>query len=87
MTLIGSANMDRRSFELNYENNILFCDPGLTADMRQRQQFKIFGNKHTWIMSILYTMTFGSFIGFAAVFALSIKVALYGFGAAVGCPF
>jgi len=30
--------MDRRSFELNYENNILFCDPALTADMRQRQQ-------------------------------------------------
>jgi cardiolipin synthase len=29
--------MDRRSFELNYENNILFFDPPLTADMRQRQ--------------------------------------------------
>ncbi len=39
-----------------------------------KQQYKIFGNKHTWIMSILYTMTFGSFIGFAAGFALSIKV-------------
>ena len=38
VTLIGSANMDRRSFELNYENNILFYDPSLTADMRQRQQ-------------------------------------------------
>lgn len=38
MTLIGSANMDRRSFDLNYENNILFCDPGLTGDMRRRQQ-------------------------------------------------
>jgi len=38
ITLIGSANMDRRSFDLNYENNILFFDPGLTADMRQRQQ-------------------------------------------------
>jgi cardiolipin synthase len=38
VTLVGSANMDRRSFELNYENNILFCDPGLTADVRQRQQ-------------------------------------------------
>ena len=38
VTLIGSANMDRRSFELNYENNILFCDPELTAAMRQRQQ-------------------------------------------------
>jgi cardiolipin synthase len=38
MTLIGSANMDRRSFDLNYENNVLFCDVGLTADVRQRQQ-------------------------------------------------
>jgi cardiolipin synthase len=37
VTLIGSANMDRRSFELNYENNILFCDPALTADVRRRQ--------------------------------------------------
>jgi cardiolipin synthase len=37
VTLIGSANMDRRSFELNYENNILLCDPALTADMRRRQ--------------------------------------------------
>jgi cardiolipin synthase len=38
VTLVGSANMDRRSFELNYENNILFCDPSLTADMRGRQE-------------------------------------------------
>ena len=37
VTLIGSANMDRRSFELNYENNILFHDPALTARMRERQ--------------------------------------------------
>jgi cardiolipin synthase len=38
VTLIGSANMDRRSFELNYENNILFCDAKLTAQVRERQQ-------------------------------------------------
>jgi cardiolipin synthase len=37
VTLIGSANMDRRSFELNYENNILFYDTGLTDAVRQRQ--------------------------------------------------
>ena len=41
VTLIGSANMDRRSFDLNYENNILFCDVGLTAAVRQRQQHYI----------------------------------------------
>jgi cardiolipin synthase A/B len=36
-TLIGSANMDRRSFDLNYENNILFYDPVLTLQIRERQ--------------------------------------------------
>ena len=38
VTLIGSANMDRRSFELNYENNILFYDKALTADVLRRQE-------------------------------------------------
>jgi len=38
------------------------------------RQFKIFNNKHTWVMSVIYTMTFGSFIGFAASFPLAIKV-------------
>lgn len=31
-------------------------------------QFAIFDNKHTWIMTIIYTMTFGSFIGYSASF-------------------
>ena len=38
MTLIGSANMDRRSFDLNFENNILFCDKDLTQAIRRRQE-------------------------------------------------
>jgi cardiolipin synthase A/B len=38
VTLIGSANLDRRSFDLNYENNILFYDPALTAEMCRRQE-------------------------------------------------
>jgi len=38
ITLIGSANMDRRSFDLNFENNILFYDPELTQAVRKRQQ-------------------------------------------------
>ena len=38
ITLIGSANMDRRSFDLNYENNILLCDAELTAAVRGRQE-------------------------------------------------
>ncbi|MBI3071392.1 MAG: NarK/NasA family nitrate transporter [Deltaproteobacteria bacterium] len=42
-----------------------------------RQQFDIFGNKHTWIMTSLYVMTFGSFSGFSAAFPLMIK-SVYG---------
>ena len=38
------------------------------------RQYQIFKNKHTWVMTVIYTMTFGSFIGFAATFALAIKV-------------
>jgi cardiolipin synthase len=38
LSLIGSANMDRRSFELNYENNILLVDQGLTRQIRRRQK-------------------------------------------------
>jgi cardiolipin synthase len=37
VALIGSANMDRRSFDLNYENNILLCDRDATAALRARQ--------------------------------------------------
>jgi cardiolipin synthase len=35
--LIGSANLDRRSFELNFENNILFDDRDFAAELRARQ--------------------------------------------------
>jgi cardiolipin synthase len=35
--LIGSANLDRRSFELNFENNILFADRDFAAAIRARQ--------------------------------------------------
>ena len=48
-----------------------------------KRQFKIFGNKHTWVMSIIYTMTFGSFIGYSAGFALAIKV-VFGFTHVMG---
>ncbi len=35
--LIGSANLDRRSFELNFENMVLFADAELAGAIRARQ--------------------------------------------------
>lgn len=45
ISLIGSANMDRRSFELNFENNLLLQDPAFTANLR-RQQFEYLRQSH-----------------------------------------
>lgn len=44
--LIGSANMDRRSMELNYENNILVYDRELTEAMLARQKDYIAKSRH-----------------------------------------
>ena len=38
------------------------------------KQFEIFHNKHTWAMTVLYIVTFGSFIGFSMALPLSMKV-------------
>ncbi|NOZ08365.1 MAG: antiporter [FCB group bacterium] len=51
--------------------------PGAMKENLKRQ-YKIFNNKHTWAMTIIYTMTFGSFIGYSAAFPLAIKV-IFGF--------
>jgi len=51
--------------------------PG-TISQSLNRQYRIFKNKHTWAMTIIYTMTFGSFIGYAAAFGLAIKV-IFGF--------
>ncbi len=42
------------------------------------KQFAIFRNKHTWSMTALYVVTFGSFIGFSMALPLSITV-IFGF--------
>lgn len=42
------------------------------------KQFEIFKNKHTWSMTALYIVTFGSFIGFSMALPLSITV-IFGF--------
>ena len=47
--------------------------PGKVAEGLNRQ-FAIFREKHTWLMTWLYIMTFGSFIGYSAAFPLLIKV-------------
>ncbi len=46
---------------------IKFFSPKQIQGNLQRQ-FAIFNNKHTWIMTVLYVMTFGSFIGYSASF-------------------
>lgn len=38
------------------------------------KQFAIFKNKHTWSLTLLYIVTFGSFIGFSMALPLSITV-------------
>ncbi|MHC0035614.1 MFS transporter [Pseudoneobacillus sp. C159] len=38
-----------------------------------KDQFVIVKRKHTWIMSVLYIATFGSFIGYSAAFPLLLK--------------
>ena len=48
-----------------------------------KRQYQIFKDKHTWAMTVIYTMTFGSFIGYSAAFPLSIKV-IFGFTHVMG---
>ncbi len=38
------------------------------------RQFAIFRDRHTWSMTVLYIVTFGSFIGFSMALPLSMKV-------------
>jgi NNP family nitrate/nitrite transporter-like MFS transporter len=47
------------------------------------EQFDIFGNLHTWVMTSLYIMTFGAFSGLSATFPLLIKQI---YGALPGAP-
>ncbi|MBK7874235.1 MAG: NarK/NasA family nitrate transporter [Planctomycetes bacterium] len=44
-----------------------FLTPGTVRQSLVRQ-FAIFRNKHNWVMTWLYVMTFGSFIGYSAAF-------------------
>jgi NNP family nitrate/nitrite transporter-like MFS transporter len=44
-----------------------YLSPGELKENLNRQ-FSIFNDKHNWVMTIIYTMTFGSFIGYSASF-------------------
>ena len=36
--MLGTANLDHRSFDLNYENSLLLACPAFTAELDMRQQ-------------------------------------------------
>ncbi len=52
---------------------VFFMNNLTTARSTFKDQLAIVGRKHTWIMSIIYIGTFGSFIGYSAAFPLLIK--------------
>lgn len=52
----------------------LFMDNLSTARSTFVDQLGVAREKHTWIMSFLYIGTFGSFVGYSAVFPLLLKI-------------
>ncbi|MEE8443293.1 MAG: nitrate/nitrite transporter [Dehalococcoidia bacterium] len=56
---------------------VLFMNSIKAFSIPLKDQFQIFKLKHNWVMTWLYTMAFGSFIGYSAAFPLTIKV-VYG---------
>lgn len=50
--------------------SVLLMKKATPKEIKQNleKQFSILGDKHNWIMTIIYTMTFGSFIGYSMVF-------------------
>jgi NNP family nitrate/nitrite transporter-like MFS transporter len=91
--LLGSTQTTDKGGELWLQNAVLIFIPlvaflALVAWLRLRsvpvhanvrEQLDIFREKHTWLMTSLYVMTFGSFSGFAATFPLMIKEVYGGF--------
>ena len=52
---------------------VFFMNNLTSARSTFKDQLAIVGRKHTWVMSIIYIGTFGSFIGYSAAFPLLIK--------------
>jgi cardiolipin synthase len=53
VTLVGSSNIDLRSFDLNYENNILLQDNEATLEVQKRQRSYIAQSEHIKLNSVL----------------------------------
>ncbi len=51
----------------------LFMDNLPIPKQSPKSMFSIFGNKHTWLMTWIYTCGFGSFIGYSAALALLVS--------------
>jgi NNP family nitrate/nitrite transporter-like MFS transporter len=85
--LVGGAEASSKGGDIHLQNAALFWMPfvvifavvawirlrSIPVRANVRQQSDIFREKHTWLMTSLYMMTFGSFAGFAATFPLLIK--------------
>jgi MFS transporter, NNP family, nitrate/nitrite transporter len=52
---------------------VFFMNNLTTAKASIKNQLAIIKRKHTWVMSLIYIGTFGSFIGYSAAFPLLIK--------------
>ena len=52
VALIGSANLDRRSLDLNYENNILIQDAATTATLRARQMTYLASSRQVTLVEV-----------------------------------
>ena len=53
VSLIGSSNLDLRSFDLNYENNILLQDEAITQAIVKRQRHYIAGSDRVLLPQVL----------------------------------
>ena len=92
-SLLGTAQATATGGSLWLQNAVLFWIPfvvvftiwawcglrSVPVRANMREQMDIFRAKHTWTMTSLYIMTFGSFSGFAATFPILIETRFGGF--------
>ncbi len=86
-SLLGSAQASKDGGSIWLQNAVLIWIPivavlsvvawfglkSVPVRASTREQMDIFREKHTWTMTSLYVMTFGSFAGLAAMFPILIK--------------